>query len=79
VRLLVWQFTRPVIIANLIAWPIAWWVMRDWLNKFDARVDLTPAPFVVAGLIAFTIAIATVAAHAMRVARTNPIHALRYE
>jgi putative ABC transport system permease protein len=79
VRLLVWQFTRPVIIANLIAWPIAWWVMRDWLNKFDARVELTPAPFVVAGLIAFTIAIATVAAHAMRVARTNPIHALRYE
>ena len=32
VRLLVWQFSRPVIIANLIAWPIAWWLMRDWLN-----------------------------------------------
>jgi putative ABC transport system permease protein len=79
VRLLVWQFTRPVIVANLIAWPIAWWVMRDWLNKFDTRIALTPTPFVVAGLIAFAIAIATVAAHAMRVARTNPIHALRYE
>jgi putative ABC transport system permease protein len=79
VRLLVWQFTRPVIVANLIAWPIAWWVMRDWLNSFDTRIALGPTPFVVAGLIAFTIAIVTVAAHAMRIARTNPIHALRYE
>ena len=40
VRLLAWQFSKPVIIANLIAWPVAWWVMRDWLNGFDARIDL---------------------------------------
>ena len=40
VRLLAWQFSKPVIIANLIAWPVAWWVMRDWLNNFDARIDL---------------------------------------
>ena len=39
VRLLAWQFSKPVIIANLIAWPVAWWVMRDWLNTFDARID----------------------------------------
>jgi putative ABC transport system permease protein len=38
VKLLVWQFSRPVLIANMIAWPVAWWVMRDWLNKFDQRV-----------------------------------------
>ena len=49
VRLLAWQFSKPVIIANLIAWPVAWWVMRDWLNTFDARIDLGPAPFVLAG------------------------------
>ena len=49
VKLLAWQFSKPVIIANLIAWPVAWWVMRDWLNSFDARIDLGPAPFVVAG------------------------------
>src|SRR5690606_34846490 len=35
VRLLVWQFTRPVLIANLIAWPVAWWVMRNWLDEFQ--------------------------------------------
>jgi putative ABC transport system permease protein len=79
VRLLVWQFTKPVVIANLIAWPVAWWVMRSWLNQFDARIALTPGPFLLAGFIAFAIAFGTVAGHAIRIARTNPIHALRYE
>jgi putative ABC transport system permease protein len=79
VQLLVWQFTKPVVIANLIAWPVAWWVMRDWLNSFDVRIDLTPTPFAFAGLLALGIAIGTIASHAIRVARTNPIHALRYE
>ena len=79
VRLLAWQFSKPIIIANLIAWPVAWWVMRDWLNQFDARIDLGPTPFVFAGLLALVIAIGTIAGHAFRVARANPIHALRYE
>jgi putative ABC transport system permease protein len=79
VQLLVWQFSRPVIIANVIAWPIAWWLMRDWLNGFDQRITLTPVPFVIAAAIALGIAIATVVGHALRVARANPIHALRYE
>nr|WP_276510568.1 FtsX-like permease family protein [Pacificimonas flava] len=79
VQLLVWQFTRPVIIANLIAWPAAWWLMRDWLNNFDARIDLTPVPFLLAGALALIIAVATIAVHAWRVAGTSPVRALRYE
>jgi putative ABC transport system permease protein len=79
VRLLVWQFSRPVIIANIIAWPIAWWMMRDWLNGFDQRISLTPLPFLIAAAVALGIAIATVVGHAVKVARSNPIHALRYE
>jgi putative ABC transport system permease protein len=79
VRLLAWQFSKPVVIANLIAWPAAWWAMRDWLNGFDARVPLGPAPFLLAGFVALAIALGTVAGHAIRVARMNPIHALRYE
>jgi putative ABC transport system permease protein len=79
VRLLVWQFTRPVVIANIIAWPVAWWLMRDWLNTFDDRVALSPVPFLLAAGIALAIAIGTVAGHAVRIARANPIHALRYE
>jgi putative ABC transport system permease protein len=79
VRLLVWQFTRPVIVANLIAWPVAWWLMRDWLNSFDDRITLGPTPFLAAGLLALLIAVGTIAGHAMKVASANPIRALRYE
>ena len=79
VQLLVWQFSRPVVIANLIAWPVAWWVMRDWLNGFDARIALTPVPFLIAGVLALVIAVVTVGGHAIRIARSSPIHALRYE
>jgi putative ABC transport system permease protein len=79
VKLLVWQFSKPVIIANLIAWPVAWWVMRDWLNGFDVRVGLGPTPFLLAGLLALAIAVGTIAGHALKVARANPIKALRYE
>jgi putative ABC transport system permease protein len=79
VRLLAWQFSKPVVLANLLAWPAAWWVMRDWLNGFDARIALTPGPFVMAGALALIIALGTIGAHALKVARANPIHALRYE
>ncbi len=79
IRMLVLQFSRPVLIANLIAWPTAWYFMRDWLNGFAFRMDLTPAPFIIAGVIAFLIAWITVAGHAIRVSRTNPAIALRYE
>ena len=79
VRLLVWQFSRPILVANVIAWPVAWWLMRDWLNGFDQRIALTPAPFVIAASIAVVIAIGTIAGHALKAARSNPITALRYE
>ncbi|WBH15494.1 FtsX-like permease family protein [Sphingomonas radiodurans] len=79
VRLLVWQFSRPVLIANVIAWPVAWWLMRDWLNGFDTRMPLSPTPFLLAGTLALGIAVATIAGHSWRVARQNPIKSLRYE
>jgi putative ABC transport system permease protein len=55
------------------------WAMREWLNSFDVRIDLGPGPFVVAGGLALATAIGTVSGHALRVARTSPIVALRYE
>ncbi|HEX8216894.1 MAG TPA: FtsX-like permease family protein, partial [Allosphingosinicella sp.] len=79
VKLLAWQFAKPVMLANLIAWPVAWWAMRDWLSGFDARIALGPAPFLVAGGLALAIAVGTIVGHALKVSRTNPIHALRYE
>jgi putative ABC transport system permease protein len=79
VRLLVWQFSRPVLIANIIAWPVAWWLMRDWLDSFADRIDLGPQWFIGAGLLAAVIAAATIISHALKVARQNPAMALRYE
>jgi len=79
VFLLLWQFSIPVLIANLIAWPIAWYYLHGWLQGFAYRITLSPVYFVGAGLVALMIAWTTVFVHALRVARANPIHALRYE
>jgi putative ABC transport system permease protein len=81
VRLLIWQFSKPVLIANLIAWPIVVYAVMQWLENFPYRLELWwLAIFCVAsGTIALSIAWATVGGNAARVARTNPIQALRYE
>jgi putative ABC transport system permease protein len=79
VLLLLWQFSIPVLIANLIAWPVAWYYLHGWLQGFSYRISLSPLYFLGAGLVALVIAWATVFSHARRVAGANPIHALRYE
>jgi putative ABC transport system permease protein len=73
------QFSVPVLIANAIAWPVAWYWLHDWLNGFAYRITLSPLYFVGAGAAALVIAWATLFVHARRVANANPIHALRYE
>ncbi len=78
-RLLLTQFLRPVLIANLIAWPIAFVVMRRWLSFFDDRIALSPLYFVIATLAAIGIATATVFSQAWRVARAEPARALRHD
>ena len=79
VRLLLWQFTLPVLWATLIAWPAAWWAMNTWLHGFAYRVDLPPWLFLTATAAAVAIAWATVSTHAFLVARAKPVLALRYE
>ena len=79
VRLLLWQFTKPVLWANLIAWPLAFWATSDWLRGFAYRVDLPPWLFLTAALSAMLIAWATVGVHAWAAARAAPATALRYE
>jgi putative ABC transport system permease protein len=77
--LLLWQFSVPILFANLIAWPIAWYYLHDWLTGFSYRIALNPLYFLGVGAIALVIAWITILGHALRVARSNPIHALRYE
>lgn len=79
VGLLLWQFSIPVVIANIIAWPLAWYYLNDWLQGFSYRIALSPVYFAAAGLAALLIAWLTVVGHALRIARANPIHALRTE
>ena len=79
VVLLLWQFSIPVLIANLIAWPVAYYYLRGWLDGYAYRISLNPLYFVGAGVAALVIAWATVIVHAAHVARANPINALRYE
>ncbi|GAA4489585.1 ABC transporter permease [Gluconacetobacter tumulicola] len=75
--LLVEHFLRPVLLANLIAWPVAWALMRIWLNGFDQRIALTPWPFIEATLSAILIGYATVIAQTLQAARQPPARALR--
>jgi putative ABC transport system permease protein len=79
VRLLLGEFLRPVLLANLVAWPLAFFAMRPWLAGFDQRIGLNPAYFLIPSLAAILVAVITVAEQAIRVARAEPARALRYE
>ena len=70
---------RPVLIANLFAWPLAFLAMRDWLAGFDDRVALSPLYFVAASLLAITIAVLTVIGQSLRASRAAPAWAMRHE
>jgi putative ABC transport system permease protein len=78
-RLLLGQFLRPVVLANLAAWPLAYVALRAYLVDFDQRVALTPAYFLIASGLTLAIAVVTVAGQALLVARAPPSKALRHE
>ncbi|HYH16564.1 MAG TPA: FtsX-like permease family protein, partial [Flavisolibacter sp.] len=79
VTLLSKDFVILVLIASLIAFPIAWWALNKWLQDFAYRVDIPLWAFIVATLIALLIAIATVSIQAIKVALMNPVKSLRTE
>jgi putative ABC transport system permease protein len=79
VLLLSKEFALLVIVANLIAWPLAGFAMNRWLQGFAYRVDLNFGLFALAGGSALLIALLTVSAQAIKAALANPVKALRYE
>jgi putative ABC transport system permease protein len=79
VRLMLWRISVPVLVANLIAWPVAYAYLRHWLEGYVYRIPLSPLYFLAAGGVALLIAWATVYANTWMLARTSPVHALRYE
>jgi putative ABC transport system permease protein len=79
VRLLLWQFTKPVLLANVVAWPLAYWAAAQWLNGFAYRVSLPLWLFLSASIVAVLIAWASVAAKAWLAANAQPAVALQCE
>jgi putative ABC transport system permease protein len=79
VRLLTKEFLLLVGLASLLAWPVAYYTMGEWLQSFAYRIDLSPLYFIVSTGVALVITLITIAYQAMKAARANPIEALRYE
>jgi putative ABC transport system permease protein len=79
IRLVSQQFALLVIFANILAWPLAYFVMNKWLQNFAYRIDVGWWVFALAGGLALLIALLTVSTQAIKAALANPVEALRYE
>jgi putative ABC transport system permease protein len=73
------EFTRWVLLANIIAWPAAYVFISRWIQNYVYRIDITPWIFILSGLLAWAIALFTVSYQAIRAASVNPVEVLRYE
>lgn len=73
------EFLILVLISCLLAFPIAWWMMHNWLDSYEYRVSISWPIFLVAGLLAMLIALLTVSVQAIKAALANPIQSLRSE
>jgi len=72
-------FIKMVLVANFIAWPIAYFLLNHWLQNFAYRIDLSIWIFILSGSLAFCIALVTVGYQSIKAALTNPVESLRYE
>lgn len=75
--LLIWDFAKPVVVASLIAWPVAGMLMSRWLAGFAYRIDLGPRYFLGASALALLVMLLVVMARALQAARARPVMALR--
>ncbi|MCP4727107.1 MAG: FtsX-like permease family protein [bacterium] len=73
------EFLNLVVVSNIIAWPVAYFVMNGWLEDFVYKVDMDWSIFVLSGFAVLVITLLTVFHQAFRVARANPVESLRYE
>lgn len=73
------QFSKWVIIANLIAWPITYLLINHWLQDFAYRIEIKLNVFILAGLVSLFIALLTVSYQTIKISLSNPVDALKYE
>ena len=79
VRLLSCEFVLLVGIANVLAWPVAYWAMSKWLSDFAYRIELGIGAFALGGVLTLLVVIGTVTLQAVKATKMNPVEALRYE
>lgn len=79
IKLLVKEFVLLVVLANLIAWPLAYFVVKKWLENFAYKADIEFALFALSGGLALIIALLTVSFQSIKAATANPVDSLRYE
>ena len=79
VTLLSKEFIKLIVVANFVAWPVAYIAMNAWLQHYAYRIQLGPGIFMLSGLLALCIALSTIGYQAIKAARANPIDSLRYE
>lgn len=79
VKLLSYDFTRWVVLANLIAWPLTWYAMNIWMSEFVYRMQINWLIFLISGLSVFLIALITIGVQTIKAANANPVKALNYE
>jgi putative ABC transport system permease protein len=79
VRMLSTDFVKLVMLAFVIATPIAWWFMHTWLQEFAFRIDLNWMIFAVTGIVALIVALITLSFQAIRAAIANPVDSLKTE
>lgn len=79
IRLLSWDFLKLVVIANVLAFPLAWYAMNQWLDNFAYHIAIGWEVFTMTALVGLLIAFITVIYHALRTARSNPTSSLRNE
>jgi len=73
------EFSKWVIIANLVAWPCTYFLMQNWLKEFAYKMSISLVPFLVAGVFVLIISLLTIGLEIFRVARTNPVDHLKCE
>jgi len=78
-RMLASAFLKWVLLANLIAWPAAAWIMSRWLENYAYRTRLTFWMFALAGIVSLVVALATISVHTLKSALANPVDSLRTE
>ncbi len=79
VTLLSKDFLKLVMLANIIAWPLAWWAIHKWLQDFEYRTEIGWWVFALAGIGALLIALVTISFQAIKAAIANPVKSLRSE